>query len=204
MKNSWKLFLVIAIISSFAFIPRNEPKKITIVIDAAHGGVDFGASYDSHLEKNIVDQITKKIKAQNTDANIVIHLTRSRDESVSLSDRSTFSNNIQPDLLLSLHVNASKNKATSGIELFVPKEGAFAQSSNEIALRLGSKLSENLNLKVHNVKEGQFYILKKSTAPAIIVELGYLTNDADRQYLTTEREQDRFAATILEFINDLK
>ncbi len=205
MKSFWKLFIVIAIVSiSFAFISVNDAEKIIVVIDAGHGGNDAGASYDAHSEKVIVDQIVKKIKAQNTNPNVIIHLTKGEDQSMSLLDRAKFSNNLNPDLLLSLHVNASKNKETSGIALYTPKEGNQIAASNAIALKLGNRLAENLNLKIEEIKEGPFLILKNATSPAVILELGYLTNDSDRNYLTDDKAQDRIAATTVSFLSDLK
>ena len=205
MKSFWKIFIVVAIaFSSFAFVTSNNAKKIVIVIDAGHGGNDMGASHNAQSEKIIVDQIVKKIKSQNTNPNLVIHLTRSDDQSISLLDRTKFSNNLNPDLLLSLHVNASQNKETSGIALYFPKEGNQIEASNAIAVKLGNRLSENLSLKLEEVKEGPFLMLKNATSPAVILELGYLTNDSDRSYLTDDKAQDRIAATILSFLSDLK
>ena len=68
MKNTTKLFLLLTAIVSFAFVnPKlSEPKQINVVIDAAHGGYDFGATSNSTNEKQIVEQIANKIKALKT------------------------------------------------------------------------------------------------------------------------------------------
>ena len=52
--------------------------------------------------------------------------------------------------------------------------------------KLGSKLGQSLNLKVSEIKEAPFFILKHSEAPGIILELGYLTNEQDRAWLLDE------------------
>ncbi len=206
MKKATSLFLVLIAIVSFAFIaPKNKAaKQITVVIDAGHGGTDHGATIDSFTEKAIVEQITNKIKSQNNDQEIVIHFTRNGDEFKTFDDRTQFINNIKPDLVLSLHVNSNKNTASSGIELYVSKENTAYEKSNAFAEKLNQKLVTNNNLKSSGIKEAKFLILRKSNVPAVLIELGYLSNPADRDYLTNDNKQNRIAATILEFISEMK
>ncbi|MFV8327122.1 N-acetylmuramoyl-L-alanine amidase family protein [Flavobacterium sp. ZS1P14] len=204
MKNITKAFLFLIILVSFSFIRPNrlEPKKINIVIDPGHGGNDFGVTSNSITEKQIVEQITNKIKSSNS--NVVIHLTRYEDKFLSLEERTDFINRIKPDLVLSLHVNSSLNNKTSGLEFYVAKETEFFEKSNEIAGRLNDKFSENTKLKTLGVKTGPFYILKKSEVPAVIIELGYLTNEDDKKYLIDDKEQNKMAKSISEFISEMK
>ncbi|MFE3846906.1 N-acetylmuramoyl-L-alanine amidase [Flavobacterium sp. LB3P45] len=204
MKNTSKLVLVFTVIVSFAFIKpkHSEAKKINIVIDAGHGGTDFGATSDAVTEKKIVEQVTKKIKSLNS--NVVIHFTRNEDSFLSLNDRTAFINKLRPDLVLSLHVNTSLNNKTSGLEFYVAKETEFFEKSSKIAAELINKFTTNKNLKISNVKTGPFYILKKSEVPAVIVELGYLTNENDKKYLVDDNEQNKIAQSISEFISEMK
>ena len=204
MKNTTKLVLTLTVMALFAFIKpkHSEPKKINIVIDAGHGGTDFGATSDAITEKKIVEQVTKKIKSLNS--NVVIHFTRNEDSFLSLNDRTAFINKLKPDLVLSLHVNTSLNNKTSGLEFYVAKETEFFEKSSEIAGKLINKFAANKNLKVSNVKTGPFYILKKSEVPAVIVELGYLTNENDKKYLVNDQEQNKIALSISEFISEMK
>lgn len=204
MKNTTKLFLILTAMTSFAFIKpaSSEPKKIIVVIDASHGGDDFGVTSNAISEKKIVEQITNKIKSSNK--NVEIHFTRNDDKSLSLQDRTDFINMLKPDLVLSLHVNASLNNKTSGLEFFVAKETEFFEKSNTIANQLNDKFSKNTNFKVSAVKTGPFYILKKSDVPAVIVELGYLTNENDKKYLIDDTEQNKIAKSISEFISEMK
>ncbi|MBP6181392.1 N-acetylmuramoyl-L-alanine amidase [Flavobacterium sp.] len=204
MKNTTKVVLFLIIIISFSFVnPKPlEPKKINIVIDAGHGGNDFGVTSNSITEKQIVEQITNKIKSSNS--NVVIHLTRYNDTFLSLEERTDFINTIKPDLVLSLHVNASLNNKTSGLEFYVAKETEFFKKSNEIAEKLNKKFSENTNLKMLGIKTGPFYILKKSDVPAVIIELGYLTNENDKKYLIDDNEQNKMAKSISEFISAME
>lgn len=203
MKNYAKFLIVTAAIASFAFIsPKNEPRQINIVIDAGHGGKDFGATHENITEKEIVRQITNKIKALNGNKNVNIHITRTSDEFMELSQRTDFINKIKPDLTLSLHVNGFKNGNKSGVEIYVAKENNG--KSTEFAQKLSEKFVKNHNFKVSEIKKAPYFILKNSEVPALIVELGFISNANDRIYLTDDNEQNRIASTILEFIAEME
>jgi N-acetylmuramoyl-L-alanine amidase len=181
------------VLISFAFTkPKaNEPKPITVVIDAGHGGPDFGASSNGTYEKVIVSQIAEKVKSLNANKNIIIKLTRTSDELMTLYKRTEYINDVKPDLVLSLHVNSSRNHEKSGVEFYVSDKSPFFEKSSEIARKLNLALAKNNSLKVSDTKTAPFHIIKKSEAPAVIVELGYLSNDNDKKYLTDDSEQNR-------------
>lgn len=206
MKKSIPLFLACATLVSFAFVKpiTKTTKQINVVTDAGHGGTDFGATSSSGIEKLIVEQITKKIKFLNKNENVIVHLTRNEDKNLSLSDRAAIINTIRPDLVLSLHVNKSTNVAKSGMEFYVANESVAYEKSAEIANALRTKFKQNNSLPSSEVKKAPFFILKKSVVPAIVVELGYLSNLTDRAYLMNEKEQDKIASTILSFVSELK
>lgn len=207
MKNTTKLFLFLTAIVSFAFVnPKlSELKQINVVIDAAHGGYDYGAISNTVNEKQIVDQIANKIKALNKNKNVVIHFTRNSDVFVPLQERTQIINTIKPDLVLSLHVNSNKNPEKSGVEFFVAnKEVSVYEKSNDLALKLSSEFTKNNSLTIGEIKNAPFYILKNATAPTVIIELGYLSNENDKKYLTNDTEQDKIAENILQFVSDLK
>ena len=206
MNKSIPLFLACATLVSFAFIKpiSKTTKQINVVIDAGHGGTDFGATSSSGTEKLIVEQITTKIKFLNKNENVIVHLTRNEDKYISLSDRTAIINNIKPDLVLSLHVNQSANLAKSGMEFYVANESVASEKSILIANALRTKFSQNNTLKSSEVKKAPFFILKKSVVPAIVIELGYLSNITDRAHLMDEKEQDKIASTILSFVSELK
>jgi N-acetylmuramoyl-L-alanine amidase len=206
MKKTAAFSLVAIALISFAFINpnANESKPITVVIDAGHGGSDLGANSDGNFEKIIVSQIAEKVKSLNENKNITILLTRSSDELITLEKRTEYINSVKPDLVLSLHINANPNNEKSGVESYVSDKSSFYEKSNAIANQLNASLAKNNSLKVSKTKLAPFHILKKSEAPAVLVELGYLTNTKDRKYLTDETEQNAIAKNINSFLSDLK
>tara|TARA_R110002126_G_scaffold274343_1_gene419325 strand:- start:1870 stop:2487 length:618 start_codon:yes stop_codon:yes gene_type:complete len=205
MKKIIKLFLIFIAFTSFAFIsPKNKViKQLNVVIDAGHGGEDFGVNQDDLSEKKIVEQVITKIKAFSKNKNIIFHFTRSTDKFIPLQDRTDFINTIKPDLVLSIHVNASKNSTTSGMEFYVSKESNSYEKSNLIAENFQTKFL-NSNFKVAEIKNANFFILKNSKVPAVIMELGYLTNERDKKNLSNNNEQNQIAKKIIECIAELK
>jgi len=194
--------------ASLAFIsPAFKPSKtIHVVIDAGHGGHDFGAKNDAAIEKEIVAQIANKIKEQNTNQAIVLHFTRNEDEFVELHSRAALINSIQPDLFISLHVNANATSQKSGLEFFINEQNtATAQQSKEIATQLNIRLTEQTALKGNTIiKNAPFMVLKKATVPGVLIELGYLTNENDKRTLTDKVEQTKIANAVLDVVSTLK
>jgi N-acetylmuramoyl-L-alanine amidase len=127
MKKAIQLFLILTVIMSFAFVePTNSvPKQINIVIDAGHGGVDAGATIKGISEKQLVEQLSKKIKSSNQ--NVLIHFTRNEDKTLTLQERTEFINALKPDLVLSIHINVNKDSNKSGLELYTDQENDFSE-----------------------------------------------------------------------------
>ena len=200
MKNKMKVFAILgvfAIFLSFAFKPLND-KKI-IVIDAGHGGKDFGAQIDAEQEKKIVQNIANKINSLNTKGEIEIVLLREDDSFIELSERVSKINKINPSLVISLHLNASKDLEKNGVNAYVSKQNDFYEKSMESAKSLVDKIS-NEKMAKGEVKEANFFVLKNSKCPALTLEIGYLSNKNDKAYLTSENGQNEIANKIFEFI----
>lgn len=192
MKNLLKIISIVSlgVLLSFSF---SKEKKV-VVIDAGHGGTDLGASRNGINEKEIVLKIAKKIKALNQNQNLEIILTRDDDTYPSLIERTKKINDLKPDFVLSLHVNNSPRETTDskGMEVF-PQD-------NEISQKLATKFSESFqNAKI---RTGNLHILRESKMPAILLELGFMNNPDERNYLASEKGQTETAEKILKFIDE--
>jgi len=201
-----KIIMALATLTCLAFVnPHHEPRKIKIVLDAGHGGNDFGAKHGEFTEKEITAKIIEKVLSGNKNPNVTIELTRLSDETVSLAERTQTINRIKPDLVLSLHVNYNANSAASGFEIYTPKaESANSAQSVTFAKKLAYKLEQHSSHKSRGIKEAPFMILNKSEVPAIVVELGFLSNAKDCEMLTDDSQQTRIANTLLEFITEME
>lgn len=178
-----------------------KPAQKVIVIDAGHGGKDPGAKIDEELESKIVESIAKKIKALNGSEDLKIILLREDDSFVSLSDRVNKINQINPDLLISLHLNASKNPNEKGVNAFISSQNGFYDKSLEKANQLIEKISNN-NLTKGGVKDANLYIIKNSKCPAVLLEVGFLSNANDKAYITSESGKDEIAKNILKLLRE--
>ncbi|MDX1760616.1 MAG: N-acetylmuramoyl-L-alanine amidase [Christiangramia sp.] len=193
MQNLAKVLglLLVAICLSFT-----ATDKKTVIIDVGHGGHDPGNVTSGFLEKDIVLGIANKIKELSEDENIEIILTRSTDESVSLKDRTNLINSLDADLMISLHINAHRDNSKSGLEVFVSDGNKKAKESSELAEKIKSSFSTDFAYT--EVKKANFAVLRNSNCPAVLVEMGFLTNQSDRDLLSSEAGQEKVAEIILE------
>ncbi|KQS91360.1 N-acetylmuramoyl-L-alanine amidase [Chryseobacterium sp. Leaf394] len=189
-----KLFGCALFAASFlSFTPLN--KKI-IVIDAGHGGDDFGAQHSGFTEKEIVMNIAREIKSHNSnDSEYEIVLTRDSDTNSPLSIRTEIINSMNPVAVISLHVNSSPKPESD-------KQGPeiYTQSS-EGSKKLAKIISKNLG--ECRIEEKNLHILRESNSPAVLVELGFINSTKDRKYLTSAEGQKDVAAKFEKIFSEL-
>ncbi len=184
------------------YVNEHKSKKI-IVIDAGHGGYDYGATKDDLNEKKLTSEIAKKIKAMYSDSDVSILFTRTKDEFIDLKDRTDFINTNKADLVISLHINCNKNTDANGFEIFVTEKSDLFDKTKVLAEKLSSKLSKT-QLKNRGLKTAPFKILKNSDCPSMVVDLGFISNENDRKFIASKKGQTEIAQTILAFISDMK
>lgn len=188
------LCLVVVLVSFTSL----KNKKL-IVIDAGHGGIDHGATFEELHEKDIVEQISKKIFEKHDPSKVEIVLLRDTDNNIALTDRIKRINELNPDLVVSLHANFTSMKDKSGIEAYVSEKNSHHHQSTEEARKLLEAIS-NDNLKSRGVKQANFLILRKSNCPSVLLELGFLSDANDRNYLISEEGQNEIASNIIKTI----
>ncbi|MCZ2460552.1 MAG: N-acetylmuramoyl-L-alanine amidase [Chitinophagales bacterium] len=185
-------------------------KTYTVVIDAGHGGSEPGTTgSDGTLEKNIVLEIAQKVKSLNTDDNLNILLTRDGDATIPLQNRTALSNENNADLFISFHVNAQApstgiSDKKSGIEVYVPYFNKTYYSENRI---LGSILLNYLyqvhttTMSIQTRSKNKIWILENTRCPSAMVELGYMTDNNDLNFITQPGNQEKIAEAVLQSID---
>ncbi|MFC4165462.1 N-acetylmuramoyl-L-alanine amidase [Epilithonimonas zeae] len=145
-------------------------------------------------KKVVVLNIAKKIKALNQNQNLEIVLTRDDDSFPKLTDRTGKINELKPDYAISLHINNSPRETTDskGVEVF-PQD-------NEVSKKLATKFSEKFQNS--KIRTGNLHILRESKTPTILLELGFMNNPNERNYLASEKGQTETAEKILKFIDE--
>ncbi|NIA12972.1 MAG: hypothetical protein GWP08_02740 [Nitrospiraceae bacterium] len=179
-----------------------------VIVDPGHGGNDPGCLGAGELrESDLVLSIARRLqKRLKNDARLEVHLTREEDRRVSLRERISLANSQRGDLLISLHAGASFASQAHGVELFCcPGEGAatavttgtaYAARSQAIAGPVAQALAAETGAVNRGVRTAPLLLLKDAAMPAVLVEVGFLTNPDEAALLKTDAYQEKIAAGI--------
>ncbi|WP_427846190.1 N-acetylmuramoyl-L-alanine amidase family protein [Desulfitobacterium metallireducens] len=179
-----------------------------VVIDAGHGGYDPGAITSQGLyEKEINLQMAKRVGELLKPSGIQVFLTREEDidyvpegtrgrqtkKQADLNYRIDLAKQANAEAFISLHLNSTVTGKNSGAE-------TFYQNQSEEGKRLAESIQEEL-IKVPGMnrriaKPGDFYVIKNTPMPAVIVELGYISNPQERVRLQQTWYQDQLARSV--------
>lgn len=205
------LALPLAAIVFFAFALKVTPlksphgysgKTITVVIDAGHGGDDYGAvSANGLKEKDIDLAIAKKIAEINSNDHIKILLSRNNDISMSVKDRVEFAKANNSDLFISIHINtADKDKGSeNGFSVIIDKNNS--EKNKLLASAIINELKKIYTTEsAIGVRTQGVWVLDNNICPAALIECGYLTSPADEAFITVSSNQEKIARNILDGI----
>lgn len=168
----------------------------TIVIDPGHGGSDPGAVHLGRNEKDDNLRLALAVESRLKSLGYNVVMTRNSDEYVSLAQRSNISNNANADLFVSLHRNASTNPLYNGLTTYVytsPSAASLAAAQN-----INSRIANAGVQTNHGIMYENFAVLRNTVAPAVLVELNFISNAYDNILFDTRFEQyaDAIAAGI--------
>lgn len=161
--------------------------KYLIVIDAGHGGDDFGAHSNHrpyYQEKHLNLSTANLVKTYLSQYGYQTVMTRTRDLFISLDKRAAFANGKKPDLFVSVHYNSAPSKEAEGIEVYFyrsEKDKIRTKESKLLAQCVLEDVIENTRAKSRGVKHGNFAVIRETNMPAILIEGGFLTNDREME-----------------------
>lgn len=147
----------------------------TIMLDAGHGGADVGATRNGIYEKDINLEIVKEIKKYLESKGVKVITTRDSDVRVSLEERVSKANLSTPDAFISVHVNATKNADISGVETHW-----YKSNSRDLAKIVHNNLSLGVDGLDRGTFQSQFYVINHTVMPAVLVEVGFISNCKER------------------------
>lgn len=179
-----------------AVIKKHDANKKYVVIDAGHGGTDYGAIRNGINEKDITLDISKRVQAGLEKKGYNVAMTRTDDTYVSLQDRVEFSEIFNPDIFVSIHVNSSNSESPTGLETHYYKDNSLT-----LAKHIHASMLNNINSKDRGLFKSKFYVINHTTAPAILVEIGFISNQNERAQLVTESRKNATAKAIIEGID---
>ena len=174
-----------------------DPKEIRIILDAGHGGVDSGCGFDNVFEKDITLSVTLALKEKLEGAGVDVALTRTDDQAVGLDDRCVIANASGADLFVSIHCNSYTSASVKGFEGYYLNGDSDGKRLAELVL---SAAKSDPRITTRNVKEEDFRVLRKTTMPAALFEIGYLSNETERAELQTGEYQAAIAQAIFDGI----
>lgn len=229
--------------ASSAAATAGKPRRRIVVIDPGHGGKDPGATGTRGTKEKDVNLAAAlelaRVLRERGDMEVV--LTREDDVFVPLSDRSAKANDMEADLFVSLHCNATRNRRENGFEVYSVSETASDPAAEALAaaenasLELEGKnpedevakqvllamtktemINESPQLAVlaergiakradvddRGAKQAGFYVLRGTHAPAILVEMAYLSHPKDEAKLASRRFRRKVAEGVAAGIAD--
>ena len=124
-------------------------------------------------------------------------MTRTNDVNPTLQDRCDFSNQRQAVLFVSIHTNASVKEEPNGIETHFYHDNSI-ELSNIVHKHLISETKANDRGTIKSM----FYVINHTNVPSILVEMGYISNDKEREALQTEERKNQTAKAIADGITE--
>ena len=177
----------------------SKVKGRVVVIDAGHGGTQSGAVYGGVKEKDLNLSIAKKLNTKLKELGIVTYMTRDNDSTVSLYSRSGLANSKNADLFVSIHNNAGLLKHSGSMTLYYPSSSKSKGnlSSYEFASIVQRNMCNTLGAKDMGVIERTgLAVLRTSNMPAVIAEVGYMSNASELNKLKTSAYQEKAAEAL--------
>lgn len=182
------------------------------MIDPGHGGIDGGANSSDFLEKDINLAVAKRISKELKDLGAKVALTRKEDVSLEhlfpgkgtrhrrdLNARVAIIEQNKSDIFLSIHVNSNPRKpATTGMIVFYNKNNSNSENLAKAIQYHGNKLMEKQGFKQHGPEPGDYFLLRETSSTGVIIELGFMSNQKEKQLLKQGNYQRDLANVIVE------
>lgn len=211
--STLSILLVIAILlgqpAEEYIIPAYALSSKVVVVDPGHGGCDPGASRGIYAEKDITLAISRQLARQLSQAGAMVVMLRNEDRDLVGDDfagtiaarkredlrlRAQKANEVTADLYVSIHTNADPSPRWSGAQVFY---NAGSKTSKLAAVCIQEELTRQLGNTKRKAAPGNYYILKNTRMPAVIVEVGFISNPHEASQLASPDYQARLAIAIL-------
>ena len=194
---------------------KDKNTKRSIFLDPGHGGSDSGAVSGGVREKDLTLSVYNKVSSKLASLGYTVLTSRNVDKDVDLVDRADQANKANADMLLSIHFNAGGRGIARGIETYyyqatadrvpkINKENHNNPERLERSRKLANKVQQNLLYQTgandRGVKRASFTVLRETSIPSILVELGFIDNPEERNKIKTNEYQERLANGIVDGI----
>lgn len=182
---------------------RYPLKNRIIVVDAGHGAHDPGTAYKTTYEKDIVLKVAKKVANKLEAAGAKVVMTRQTDNFLSLQERVDYTRSVYGEIFVSIHVNSASSTSAKGSETYYnTSKNVNSAESKLLAYEIQRQLVSQANMYDRKIKDADFYVIKYNQVPAVLVELGFLSNSDDRSKLTSDTYLEKYAEAIYQGIEN--
>lgn len=172
-------------------------RGLTIVVDAGHGGHDTGAQGSRSLEKSHTLDIAKRLQRYLGARGANVLMTRDTDNFISLQGRVDFANQRHADMFVSVHINASVNRGSTGTETFY-----YTAFSQGLAREVQKELLKATGRPNRGIAQARFYVVRKTWMPSILTESAFITNSKEEALLCDPNYRERLARGIAQGISN--
>src|SRR5438270_1379629 len=197
------------------------PKPFAVVVlDPGHGSQDSGAMCGGVMEKDLTLDVARRIDRLLDAEGVATLMTRLGDTYVSLADRAAFGNRVNDGIFISIHFNEDNKPVASGVETYYAAHqlnsgSTFASwlpffsrppsnSPKPESQSLAGFIQEALVARTRSLDRGtqakQFFVIANVTAPAVLIEGGFITNKDELLKLASEDYRDQLAAAVADGI----
>ncbi len=168
---------VILVVLLLGFFPeaRALTNFRTVVIDVGHGGHDKGGSEGLIYEKHLCLDVARRLEIYLQKKGMRTVMTRSRDDYISLPSRCYIANRQKGSVFVSIHFNSTSRSNVKGIETFYSGSKGY-----ELGQRVHGELIQDLNSYDRGLKWKNYYVLRNTKSPAVLVECGFLSNGSEK------------------------
>lgn len=181
-----------------------EPTGWTVVIDAGHGGKDQGCAYGTLLEKDVNLRFARILQNALLHAGVEVVMTREEDEFLYLSKRVEVAETANADAFICIHADSYVDDTSiNGLTVHYQQN---ATGGKKLAKCLQEVLEREQTTRIRKIMESDMYVLRSTSMPATLVELGFLTNQTDRDNLQSKTFLTELAKNlsdgILEYLDE--
>src|SRR5216110_338211 len=171
---------------------QSSSSSTIVVIDAGHGGHDRGGIPGQRvIEKEMTLDVAQRLKSVLTANGYRVIMTRDTDVFVPLPTRVAIANSYRNAIFVCIHFNSAKRAGADGIETYFYSRDSLPLASAIHYFVAGGAPSPN-----RGVRRRGYYVLRKTSVPAILVECGFLTNPTEAAYAQNATYRQKLAEEI--------
>ena len=180
-------------------IPVNTKKSfndLVVVVDPGHGKQDPGAVGFGLKEKDVVLDISLRMKKYFAQTPVKALLTRESDTFPTLAQRAEFAYKNNADSFVSVHANALNGSALGQETFYYASTNKNVDQSKALATYIHKRMQEAWGLRDRGVKPGNYKVLRENSVPAALAEIGFIDNKTDNAYIASATRREQMARAI--------